>query len=99
MSIGSPEDRRTGLSLAGPVVAARLKAMMHALSEPGVSPPKVNRLHCETACYYHPERGPRLVGATGQILNLRVHVQSKRWVPFWNWYLKKTTSEPYTMAA
>ena len=34
-----------------------------------------------------------------QILNLRVHVQSKRWEPFWNWYLKKTTSQPYTMAA
>ena len=34
-----------------------------------------------------------------QILNLRVHVQSKRWEAFWNWYLKKTTSQPYTMAA
>ena len=34
-----------------------------------------------------------------QILNLRVHVQSKRWEPFWNWYLQKTTSQPYTMAA
>ena len=34
-----------------------------------------------------------------QILNLRVHVQSKRWEAFWKWYLKKTTSQPYTMAA
>ena len=34
-----------------------------------------------------------------QILNLRVHVQSKRWEAFWSWYLKKTTSQPYTMAA
>ncbi len=34
-----------------------------------------------------------------QILNLRIHVQSKRWEALWNWYLKKTTSPPYTMAA
>ena len=34
-----------------------------------------------------------------QILNLRIHVQSKRWQAFWNWHLKKTTSQPYTMAA
>ena len=26
-----------------------------------------------------------------QILNLRVHVQSNRWDPFWNWYLQQTT--------
>ena len=25
--------------------------------------------------------------------------QPKRWEAFWNWYLKKTTSQPYTMAA
>ena len=28
-----------------------------------------------------------------QILNLRVHVQSKRWDAFWNWYLQQTTTE------
>ena len=28
-----------------------------------------------------------------QIRNLRVHVQSKRWDAFWNWYLQQTTTE------
>jgi len=35
-----------------------------------------------------------------QILNLRVLVQSKRWDPFWNWYLYQTTTiETDRMAA
>ena len=34
-----------------------------------------------------------------QILNLRVHVQSKRWEAFWNWYLQQTTYQPHTLAA
>tara|TARA_Y100000310_G_C20608780_1_gene776912 strand:+ start:114 stop:1544 length:1431 start_codon:yes stop_codon:yes gene_type:complete len=36
--------------------------------------------------------GMRWTRQGGQhILNLRVHVQSKRWDAFWNWYLEQTT--------
>jgi hypothetical protein len=35
-----------------------------------------------------------------QILNLRVQVQSRRWDPFWNWYLHQTTpAQSLTKAA
>ena len=37
--------------------------------------------------------GMRWTRQGGQrILNLRVHVQSHRWDPFWNWYLQHTTT-------
>ena len=39
--------------------------------------------------------GMRWTRPGGQhILNLRVHVQSGRWQPLWNWYIERSTPTP-----